>query len=117
LRCLIVDDNARFLVAARTLLEGEEVSIVGVASTGADALRLAAELTPDVVLLDIDLGDESGFDVAQQLVRLDTESPRVVLISTYEESDFRELVAESPAIGFVAKAELSRQAIDLLMAS
>lgn len=116
LRCLIVDDNARFLGAARELLEGEQVAVVGVASTGAEALRRTGELHPDVALIDIDLGEESGFDVVRQLAKSgDAEPPRVILISTYEESDFRDLIAESPAIGFLSKAELSRQAIDRLL--
>jgi hypothetical protein len=62
LRLLIVDDNAHFLRAARTLLEREGVRVVAVASTSAEAVRLARELRPDVTLLDIDLGNESGFD-------------------------------------------------------
>jgi PleD family two-component response regulator len=68
LRCLIVDDNPGFLHAASALLEQEGVRVVGVASTGAEAVRRAAELRLDVTLLDVDLGGESGFDVARQLV-------------------------------------------------
>ena len=64
LRCVIVDDNAGFLRAASTLLEGEGLRIVGTASNTADAVRCAAELQPDVTLLDIDLHEESGFDLA-----------------------------------------------------
>jgi CheY-like chemotaxis protein len=67
LRCLIVDDTASFLDAAGTLLERQGLAIVGVASNGDDALRIAQEQRPDVVLLDIELGEESGFDVARQL--------------------------------------------------
>ncbi len=64
LRCVIVDDSARFLEAARALLEREGVDVVGVASTIAEALRLVDEVRPDVTLVDIDLGAESGFDLA-----------------------------------------------------
>ncbi|HUA48331.1 MAG TPA: response regulator, partial [Solirubrobacteraceae bacterium] len=67
LRCLIVDDNASFLDASRSLLERQGFSVVAVAATGADALRLAAELAPDLILLDVDLGEENGFAVARQL--------------------------------------------------
>jgi CheY-like chemotaxis protein len=116
LRCLIVDDNARFLNAARGLLEGEELTVVGVASTGAEAVRRTGDLKPDVALVDIDLGEESGFDVARRLAEPAAGAhPRVILISTYAESDFAELVAESPAVGFLSKSDLSEQAIHELL--
>jgi DNA-binding NarL/FixJ family response regulator len=107
LRSLIVDDNAQFLAAARHLLEREGVEVVGVASTGAEALQLAGELRPDVTLVDIDLGEESGLDLARQLTAGDGEGSRVVLISAYSENDFADLIAASPAVGFLSKAELS----------
>jgi CheY-like chemotaxis protein len=69
LRCLIVDDSPRFLEAARGLLEREGVSVVGVATSDAEALRRVAELRPDVTLVDIDLGGQSGFEVLRQLHR------------------------------------------------
>jgi CheY-like chemotaxis protein len=108
LRALIVDDNSNFLGAARDLLEREGVEVIGVATTGAEAIRLAAELQPDVTLVDIDLGDESGFDVARALTDdgRENRSP-VVLVSTHAEKDFADLIASSPAVGFVSKADLS----------
>jgi DNA-binding NarL/FixJ family response regulator len=116
LRCLIVDDHPRFLEAARGLLERQGVAVVGMASTGAEALQLVAEMAPDVVLLDIDLGGESGFEVARQLVaQAGRCAPRVILVSTHAEEDYADLIAASPAIGFVAKTALSADAIrDLL---
>jgi DNA-binding NarL/FixJ family response regulator len=111
IRCLIVDDNDSFLEAARDVLEREGLSVVGVASTGAEAVRRADELRPDVVLVDIALGDESGFDVAR---RLDGETT-VILISTRSEADFADLIAESPAVGFVPKSELSARAIQRIL--
>jgi DNA-binding NarL/FixJ family response regulator len=110
LRSLIVDDNALFLASARDLLEREGMPVIGVASTSAEALRLVRELRPDVTLVDIDLGDESGFDLARRLCG--TADCRVVLISTYPETDFADLIAESPAAGFLAKAQLSATAIN-----
>ena len=108
LRSLIVDDNARFLSAARTLLEREGIAVVGVASSCAEAVQLASELQPDVALVDIDLGDESGFDVARRLSGGGgPELSRVVLISAYPEADFAELIAASPAVGFLAKSDVS----------
>ena len=75
MRCLIVDDSAHFVAAARGLLEREGVAVVGVASTGADALRCFEELRPDVTLVDVHLGGESGFDVAEQLHRASDRRP------------------------------------------
>ena len=112
LRCLIVDDNADFLRAARELLNRQGMSVVGVASTGLEALRRADELRPDVALVDIDLGTESGFDVARVLADTPRLEPlSVVFISTYAEKDFEDLIAASPAVGFVSKSDLSGRAV------
>ena len=100
LRCLIVDDSPPFLAAARGLLERQGVTVVGVASTSAEALRQVAELRPDVVLLDIDLGKESGLELARRLRRDGgPASPAVILISTHLQDDYAELIADSPAVG------------------
>jgi CheY-like chemotaxis protein len=112
LRCLIVDDNAEFLRTARELLTRQGVSVVGGASSSSEALRLADELQPDVALVDIELGAESGFDVARRLA----EAPRfeplpVVFISTYAETDFEDLIAASAAVGFISKSDLSGKAV------
>ena len=116
LRCLIVDDSSHFLNAARGLLERQGIAVVGVASTGAEALRLVEELRPDVTLVDIDLGGESGFEVARRLQR-DSDETRgpVILISTHSEQDYADLIAASPAIGFLPKSALSAGAIHELL--
>jgi DNA-binding NarL/FixJ family response regulator len=116
IRCLVVDDNLSFLEAAQVLLEREGLTIAGTASTGAEAVRQAEALRPDVVLLDISLGDESGFDVARQLVD-DSRAggATVILISTHSSADFADLIAESPAAGFVPKSELSATAIRTIL--
>lgn len=112
MRCLIVDDSAHFVAAARGLLERQGFTVVGVASTGAEALRCFEELRPDVTLVDLDLGDESGFDVAEQLHGAASAPPSpVILISTHAALDFAELIEASPAAGFVAKSALSGGAI------
>jgi DNA-binding NarL/FixJ family response regulator len=109
---LIVDDNRLFLEAARALLEREGLRVVGVAATSAEALREAEELRPQVILVDITLGDESGFDLARRLAGPGPgRGPAVILISTHSGADFADLVAESPAAGFVPKPELSADAI------
>jgi CheY-like chemotaxis protein len=112
LRCLLVDDSLHFLEAASKLLEGQGLAVAGVASTSVDALARVRELEPDVTIVDIDLNGESGFDLAWQLAASsDGTTPRTVLTSTRSESDFAELVAVTPTLGFVAKNELSADAV------
>jgi DNA-binding NarL/FixJ family response regulator len=117
LRCLIADDNDLFLKAAQIMLEREGISVVGVASNSGDTLRRTHELHPDVVLLDICLGEDSGFEVARRLVESVRDlpggdwRPEVILISTHAEDDYAELISASPAIGFLGKPALCAQAI------
>jgi len=116
LRCLIVDDSPAFVATARSLLESQGMSVLGAVATGADALRLTAELRPDVVLVDLDLGPESGLEVAARLTRsADPAPPPVILISTHAQEDFADLIAESPAVGFIPKVTLSVAAIRELL--
>jgi two-component system, NarL family, nitrate/nitrite response regulator NarL len=119
LRVLIVDDNVSFLHAARALLESEGVSVVGVASTGLEAYAQAETLVPDVILVDIILATESGFDVARRLAEVPAASgdAAVILISTHAEADFAELIATSPAVGFLPKSELAAEPIRDILAS
>lgn len=111
-RCLIVDDSSCFLEAARMLLESQGVAVVGLASNGTDALRQVTELRPDVVLLDVGLGSESGFEVAKRLAReVRGTPPPTIMISTFDEEDYASLVAASPAVGFVPKMRLSARVL------
>jgi DNA-binding NarL/FixJ family response regulator len=109
-RCLVVDDYAPFLEAASSLLQLQGIAVVGVATTSAEALRRAEELRPEVILVDINLGAESGFELAEQLHR-DGRSAPVILISTHAEQDFADMIAASPAVGFLCKSALSPSAI------
>jgi DNA-binding NarL/FixJ family response regulator len=112
IRVVIVDDNPEFLDSARRLLEHQGVRVVGVASTNADGLRCVQELRPDVTLVDVNLGEESGFDLAEALQDSDGEVPvPVILISTHAEPDLADMLETSPAIGFLAKSALSADAI------
>jgi two-component system, NarL family, nitrate/nitrite response regulator NarL len=116
LRCLIADDQPSFCEAARDLLEGQGVTVVGWATSSTQALRSVRELRPEVALVDIDFGDESGFDLARRLVEdVDGHAPRVILISTHDEREFVKLIESSPAIGFLAKTELSAERIYQLL--
>jgi DNA-binding NarL/FixJ family response regulator len=117
-RCVIVDDNKRFLDIARSSLERQGLEVVAVATTIAEALRSVADYQPDVVLVDIALGDESGFELTRQLVTEFPElSARIVLISTRAEEDFEDLIAASPAAGFLSKSLLSVAAVQRLVAA
>lgn len=116
LRCLLVDDNPELLQALRSFLEREGITVVGVASTIAEAVRLVAELRPQVALVDIDLGGESGFDLVNEIVRADGDAaPAMILISAHVGADFADLVAASPAVGFLSKSELSAAGIASLL--
>ena len=116
LRCLIVDDNPRFGEEARSLLEHEGISVVGVAASGDEAVRLTEALGPDLALVDISLGEESGFDVARRLVDgSNSRVPAVIFVSTYDEREFSGRIAASPALGFIAKTALSAERIRRLL--
>jgi len=115
LRCLIIDDSSDFLEAARRVLEKQGIAVAGVASSGDEAIRLARELRPDVTLIDIDLGIEDGIDVARRLAADDRQpAGKLILISTHGEDEFADLIQGSPVIGFMAKSQLSGDAIRAL---
>ena len=107
---MIVDDDEAFLNVAQALLERDGVTVAGVAGSSAEAVQRVRALRPDVVLIDIRLGQESGFDAARQLAG-DGQSAALIMISTYAGADYADLIAESPAAGFLPKAELSAAAV------
>lgn len=113
-RVLIIDDHEGFRRCARALLEAEGFSVVGEAETGAAGLAAATELHPDIVLLDVQLPDLDGFEVARRL-RAAGERADVVLTSTRDRCDYGSLLDECPARGFVAKGELSAAGILALL--
>jgi DNA-binding NarL/FixJ family response regulator len=116
LHCLIVDDSGHFREAARLLLGRQGIDVVAVASTGEEALARANELRPDVTLLDIDLGGESGFAVARELRDAGTVAARnVILMSVHAKEEFADLIKASPAAGFLSKGDLSADAISALL--
>jgi DNA-binding NarL/FixJ family response regulator len=111
---LIVDDHPSFRASARMLLQAEGFEVVGEAEDGASALAAIAELEPDVVLLDVQLPDMDGFDVAAR-VTANGGGPAVVLVSSRDGADFGTLVGSSGARGFIPKAELSGSRIAALV--
>jgi DNA-binding NarL/FixJ family response regulator len=115
LTCLIVDDSPAFYDAARQLLADDGVRVIDLAATSDQAVEKTLALAPDVALVDIDLGAESGFDVAQRLAGLPHGGPPVVLISVESGSELAELVDASGALGFVSKSDLSGDAIRTLL--
>jgi CheY-like chemotaxis protein len=111
LTCLIVDDSLEFSEAAAQLLAGDGVTVVGFAATSDEAVEEALTLGPNVALVDVDLGAESGFDVARRLAGLPGGGPPIVLISAESGSELAEIVDASGARGFVSKSDLSGDAI------
>jgi CheY-like chemotaxis protein len=114
-RLLIVDDNRDFLRLAPRLLGGGGYDVVGVASNARDALATARELAPEVVLVDVNLPDASGFDLAARLARVCPGSA-VLLTSTRGGGEFDELALAAGAVGFLPKDELSGAELDRLLA-
>jgi DNA-binding NarL/FixJ family response regulator len=111
---VIVDDDDTFIDVARTLLEREGVAVVGRAGTCAEAVDRATALEPDVVLIDIRLSDESGFDAARQLAARG-QAAALIMISADRGADYADLIEQSPAIGFLAKTDISAGAIHRLL--
>ena len=114
LRSLIVDDSETFLESARLLLESQDVEIVGTSTSGAEALDLAVALSPDLALVDVELGEEDGIALAGELHSL-SPSTRVVLISTYGRDEMQDLISTSSAVGFLPKSRLSGDAVRALL--
>lgn len=113
-RVLVVDDHASFRSCARAVLESEGFEVVGEAADGESAVALAAELQPELVLLDVQLPDIDGFEVAARLRERDPALP-IVLVSSRDEAAYGTRVAASGAVGFVAKADLSGAALERLL--
>ena len=114
MRGLLVDDSETFILSARRLLESQGMEIVGTATGGAEALELAAALSPDLALVDVELGEEDGIALADEL-RSRSPATRVVLISTYSSDDMRDLTSATSAVGFLPKSRLSGDAVRALL--
>jgi DNA-binding NarL/FixJ family response regulator len=108
---VVVDDNRSFTDVARALLERQGERVLGTACTSAKAMELVTKLRPDIVLVDMALGDEYGVDLARQLARECVCPPVIILISAYSPADVTELIATTPAAGFLPKSDLSSDAI------
>jgi DNA-binding NarL/FixJ family response regulator len=113
-RVLIVDDHPSFRASARRLLEADGYEVVGEAPDGASALSAVTELRPEVVLLDVQLPDANGFELAERMTG-GNGSPQVVLTSSRDAADYEGLLAGSGARGFVPKSELTGSALAALL--
>lgn len=114
MRVLIVDDHPSFRASARKLLESEGYEVVGEAANAAEALAAAEELHPDVVLLDIQLPDLDGCEVAARLGE-NEDPPLVILTSSRDAGDYGDCIDKCGARGFVPKAELSGAVLTTLL--
>lgn len=115
-RYLIVDDNTCFREEMRALLVEQGLDVVGGAGSAVEAHRQIAELRPDVALIDIDLGGESGLELARQLGNGTSAAPHVILISTHDGAEYDDLIQASSAVGFLAKSDLSAASIRRMLA-
>ena len=113
-RVLVVDDHPSFRRCAQKLLTAEGFEVVGEAEDGETALALAGEVAPDFVLLDIQLPDVDGFEVASRLLERDPDLP-IVLVSSRDRDAYGGRIEASGALGFVSKADLSRAALERLL--
>jgi DNA-binding NarL/FixJ family response regulator len=111
---VIADDHPSFRASARAILEADGFDVIGEADTGAAAIAASRSLTPDVMLLDVQLPDMDGFAVLEQLGQNDG-APAVVLVSSRDAADYGGLIAQSGARGFIPKAELSGTALSDLL--
>ena len=113
---LIVDDHPSFRASARAMLEAEGFDVVGELAEGASVVETVLALEPDVVLLDVQLPDMTGFDVCAKLETCDASTVQVILVSSRDLTDYGELVDVSCACGFVPKGELSGDLVSALLA-
>jgi DNA-binding NarL/FixJ family response regulator len=111
MRCMIIDDNVAFLHAMRSMIEQDGARVVDMALNGHDAVERAESCRPDVVLIDVRLGAESGYDVAHRIeeraVATDGPPPAIILLSTHPEDELADRIAANPSYGFLDKTTVS----------
>lgn len=114
---MIVDDSEQFLAVAQNYLRRDGLDVVATATTQQEALQKAEEVQPDIVLVDVNLGDESGIELTHLLVdKFPHLRSRIVLISTMDHEDVADLISDTPAAGFLPKNVLSARAVGELVA-
>jgi two-component system invasion response regulator UvrY len=109
LRTLLVDDNKSFLVLSKHLLAPlEGIELVGFGHDGFDAVRLADELRPDLIIMDLVMPGMSGLQ-ATRLIKAQDHPPRVIIVSHYDDAEHREHASQAGADGFVEKNSYESQ--------
>ena len=102
---MIVDDQAPFRQAARLVVESTDgFDVVGEAESGEAGVELAAEIGPDLVLMDVNLPGINGLEATRRIIEASGTHVVVVLLSTYEETEFGPRVSECGAAGFISKS-------------
>ena len=121
LHCLLVDDNAAFMTAMRYMLERDGIEVVGAASNAADAVARAEESRPEIVVIDVRLGTESGFDVGERIAATARGAPdwkpTIVLVSTHSQDELAARFASHPSLRFLDKTTVSADKIRKLLPS
>jgi DNA-binding NarL/FixJ family response regulator len=106
-RVLIVDDQEPFRLAARMVVEATDgFEVVGEAETGEDSVRIAKELNPDLVLMDVNLPGINGLEATRQILS-GTARVVILLLSTYEAAEYAPRAAECGAAAYIPKSEFS----------
>ncbi len=104
-RVMIVDDQAPFRMAARLVVESTDgFDVVGEAESGEESIGLAKEVDPDLVLMDVNLPGINGLEATRSILEEADHRVVILLLSTYEESEFGPRIAESGAAGFISKS-------------
>lgn len=110
-RVLIVDDQEPFRSAARLVVSLiDDYTVVGEAASGEEGVRLAAQTSPDMVLMDINLPDIDGLEATRRILA-DNPAVRVLIMSTYEAAEFEEPALAAGAVGFVSKSDLEPETL------
>jgi DNA-binding NarL/FixJ family response regulator len=118
IRCLLIDDNVAFLHAMRSMLERDGATVVGMVSNGDDAAEQVRMCRPDVVMIDVRLGQESGFDVGHRIeeqAAVGGSRPAIVLVSTHAEDELADRIAANPSFAFLDKTTVSVDKIRALI--
>lgn len=114
IRILLVDDHTLFRQGIRTLLNGEpDLEVAGEANNAGEAVKLAAQLRPDLVLMDIGMTGMSSFEATRQ-IRKQREETRVVFLSMYDDEDYLAESVEIGASGYILKESPAEQLINAI---
>jgi len=114
IRVVLADDHPVVRTGIRNLLgRSPDIQVVGEASTGEDALRLVDELTPDVLLLDMEMPGLKGVEVAQKLHEAGTPV-RILALSAYDDKQYIQELLENGAAGYLTKEEAPDTIIDAI---